>query len=127
MKKIQLNTNVLKKWQNYIFTILILPMVVGYVFETPWLNFINVLCTAFTTADPKSIKKTVKLSIFFTHLGFTRVKAVSRMLMKLTPAFGSCSFTKHCLTFRSRVNWHRFSVFTCTVQTIPVSFFLPNY
>jgi len=35
----------------------------------PGLNFINVLSTAFTCADPKSVKKTVKLSIFFTLFG----------------------------------------------------------
>ena len=49
------------------------------------LNFINVLCAAFTSAYPISIKKTVKLSIFFTLLGSTGVKAVRRMLMKLSP------------------------------------------
>ena len=40
------------------------------------LNFINVLRTAFTIADPKSVKKTVKLSIFFMLLGSMSVKAV---------------------------------------------------
>ncbi len=35
--------------------------------------------------DPKSVKKTVKLSIFFTLSGSTSVKAVRRMLMKLSP------------------------------------------
>jgi len=48
------------------------------------LNFINVLRTAFTLADPKSVKKTVKLSIFFTHSGSTSVKAVHKTFMKLT-------------------------------------------
>ncbi len=52
---------------------------------TPGLNFINVLLTAFTLPDPKSVKKTVKLSIFFTLWGSTSVKAVHRTLMKLTP------------------------------------------
>jgi len=46
-------------------------------------NFINVLRTAFTLEDPKSVKKTVKLSILFTLLGSMSVKAVRRMLMKL--------------------------------------------
>jgi hypothetical protein len=49
------------------------------------LSFINVLRTAFTLKDPKSVKKTVKLSIFFTYLGSMSVKAVRRMLMKLSP------------------------------------------
>ena len=48
------------------------------------LNFINVLHTAFTLADPKSVKKIDKLSIFFTLLGSTSVKAVRRTLMKST-------------------------------------------
>jgi len=50
------------------------------------LNFINVLRTAFTLTDPESVKKRVKLSIFFTLLGSTSVKAVSRTLMKLSPS-----------------------------------------
>ncbi len=35
-------------------------------------------------ADPKSAKKTVKLSFFFVLLGSACVKAAHRMLMKLT-------------------------------------------
>jgi len=53
-------------------------------------NFINVLLTAFTLPDHKSVKKTVKLSIFFTLLGSTSVKAVRRTLMKLTPGVYVC-------------------------------------
>ena len=30
--------------------------------KTSWVNFTNVLCAAFTLEDPKSAKKTVKLS-----------------------------------------------------------------
>ncbi len=52
----------------------------------PGLNFINILCTAFMHADLKSVKKTVKLSIFLTLLGSMSIKAVLRTLMKLTPA-----------------------------------------
>jgi len=51
----------------------------------PGLNFINVLYTAFTRSDPKSVKKTVKLSIFFMLSGSTSVKAAHKMLVKLTP------------------------------------------
>jgi hypothetical protein len=47
--------------------------------------FINILRTAFTCADPKSVEKTVKLSIFFTLSGSSSIKAVHRILMKLTP------------------------------------------
>jgi hypothetical protein len=52
--------------------------------KTSELNFINVLCTAFTCADPKNVKKTVKLSIFFTLSGSKSVKAVHKTLVKLT-------------------------------------------
>ncbi len=52
------------------------------------LNFINVLCKAFTLADPKSVKKTVKLSIIFTLLGSTCIKAVRKTLVKLSPGGG---------------------------------------
>jgi len=36
---------------------------------TPGLNFINVLRTAFTLVDPKSVKNTVKSSVFFYSFG----------------------------------------------------------
>jgi len=51
------------------------------------LKFINVLHEAFMFEDPKSIKKTVKLSIFFALSGSARVIATHRTLMKLTPGF----------------------------------------
>jgi len=47
-------------------------------------NFINVLQAAFTPADPKSAKKTVKVTAFFALSGSARLKTASRMLMKLT-------------------------------------------
>jgi hypothetical protein len=43
------------------------------------LNFISILCTAFTLVDPKSVKDTYDLTVLFS------AKAVRRMLMKLTP------------------------------------------
>ena len=49
-------------------------------------NFTNILQAAFTHADPKSAKKTVKLSSFFALLGSACVKAAHRMLVKLTLA-----------------------------------------
>jgi len=49
------------------------------------LNFINILHIAFTSADPKSVKNTDNLTVFFTLLDSTCVKAVHRMLMKSTP------------------------------------------
>jgi len=45
-------------------------------------NFINILCTAFTFVDPKKIDNRI---VFFTLLGSACVKAVSGMLMKLSP------------------------------------------
>jgi hypothetical protein len=53
--------------------------------KKPEVNFINLLQAAFTHADPKSAKKTVKLSVFFTLLGSASAKATHRSLMKLTP------------------------------------------
>ena len=52
--------------------------------DRPSVNFINVLQAAFTLADPKSAKKTVKSSSFFALSGSVSVKAARRTLMKLT-------------------------------------------
>jgi len=53
---------------------------------TPFVNFINVLCTAFTFADPKSVKKSqLSHKYLFTLLGSASIKAVCRTLMKLSP------------------------------------------
>ena len=60
--------------------------------ETPGVNFTNVLQAAFTLADPKSAKKSLKLSSFIALLGSVRVKAVRRTLVKLTP--GDSSITE---------------------------------
>jgi len=49
----------------------------------PVVNFINVLCSAFTHVDPKRVKNTVKSSVHFTLSGSEGVKAVSRTWMKL--------------------------------------------
>ena len=48
-------------------------------------NFINILRVAFTRANPKSAKKTVKSSSFFALLGSACVKAACRTLMKCSP------------------------------------------
>jgi len=55
-------------------------------FSALGLNFINVLRTAFTSKDPRSVKNTVKFSIFITLLGSTSAKAAGITLVKLTPA-----------------------------------------
>jgi len=57
----------------------------GFLNNRPGVNVINVLRAAFTLADPKSTKKTVKSSSFFALSGSVSVKAAHKMLMKLTP------------------------------------------
>jgi len=41
----------------------------------PGLNFINVLRTAFTRADPKSVKDTDDLTVFFCAFGICKRKS----------------------------------------------------
>jgi len=50
-------------------------------------NFINVLRAAFTRTDPKSVKKTDDLTVFFALLGTAHMKAALKTLVKLTPGF----------------------------------------
>jgi len=64
--------------------------VVGGVKLGPWVkwpgvNFTNVLCTAFAHVDPKCIKRYWGFDWIITLSGSTRVKAVRRTLMKLSP------------------------------------------
>ncbi len=53
-------------------------------FPSSGVNFVNILCAAFTQADTKIVKISVKL-----FLGSTCVKAARKMLMKLTPDRGT--------------------------------------
>ncbi len=53
--------------------------------STPGVNFTIILCTALALIDSKSVKITVSHHCPFMHFGSTRIKAVHRMLMKLTP------------------------------------------
>jgi len=53
--------------------------------KIPGLNFINVLRTAFTQADPESVKFQLSRQHLFTLLGSASIKAAGRTLMKLTP------------------------------------------
>ncbi len=48
-------------------------------------NLTNILRKAFTRANPKSTKMTVKSSILFALLGSTCLKASRKMLVNLTP------------------------------------------
>ncbi len=52
---------------------------------TRGVDFTNVLREAFMQQDPKSAKKTDRLTVIIVLLGFARVKAVRRALMKLIP------------------------------------------
>ena len=52
----------------------------------PGVNSTNILRAAFTRADPKIVKKTVKLSSFIALLGSAHIKAARRTLVKLTPS-----------------------------------------
>ncbi len=51
---------------------------------TTRLNFINVLCTAFTPIAPKSVRIQSSFQYIFMLLGSTGTKAAGRTLMKLT-------------------------------------------
>ena len=53
----------------------------------PGVNFTNVLQAAFMCADPKSALKLLNLTVFFSLLGSSRVKAACRTLVKLTPGW----------------------------------------
>ncbi len=54
------------------------------------LDFINVLCTAFTPVVPQSVRTQSSCQYLFMLLGPTSVEAVRRTLMKLTPGGGYC-------------------------------------
>ncbi len=56
-----------------------------FCFDSPGVNFINILLEAFTLVDPKSVKKIDNLSVIFTHLGSVSVKAGHKTLLKLNP------------------------------------------
>ncbi len=51
---------------------------------TPGLNFTNVLSTAFTLADPESVKRYLDFVVLFTLLGPTSIKVIRKTLVKLT-------------------------------------------
>ena len=51
---------------------------------TVGLNFVNILHIAFMCSNPKSVKYTKDLTVFFTLLGSTSIKALCKLLVKLT-------------------------------------------
>jgi len=52
---------------------------------SPGLNFINILCTAFTRGDPKSVERYWWLDWVLTLWGAMGIKAAHKMLLKLSP------------------------------------------
>ncbi len=52
---------------------------------TSEVNFTNILCAAFTRADPKSAKRHSSHQYLFVLLGSWHVKAYHKTLVKLTP------------------------------------------
>ncbi len=52
----------------------------------PGIDFINIVREAFMHTDPKSTKKTDRLTVFFALLGSGRAKAARKMLVKLDPS-----------------------------------------
>ncbi len=91
---------------------------------SPCLNFINILCKAYTHADPKSTNNTVKWSVFFALFGSVCVKAALITLMKLTPSvnFTNIIMYSQLCTHRSQnckytvnllVYFHTFGICTC--------------
>jgi len=83
----------------------------------PRLNFINVLCTAFTRADhrhpmydfygadPEIVKRYWWLSCIFSLWGSTSIKAACKILVKLTPVTGRRRFS-----YRSWANFFFYSI-----------------
>jgi len=67
------------------------------------LNFINVLREAFTHTDPKSVKDTDDLTVFFTLSWSVSIKAAPKTLVKLTPVLlylWTCRSVLHeCMRF----------------------------
>jgi len=85
LNKLQMKKNCLLIFYNIFFWLDLKPFLCACMCIKCWtgVNFINV--AALMRADPKSVKKTVKLFVIFTLLGYARIKAVHRMLMKLSP------------------------------------------
>jgi len=62
--------------------------------STLGVNFTNVLREAFTHSDPESVKKDCYVISHFALLGYGRVKAAHKILMKLTPCLSATSKEK---------------------------------
>jgi len=76
---------------------------------SPGANFTNILQAAFICADPKSVKETDSLTVFFALLWSACLKALIKMLMKLTPGV---NFTHNFEHFFYEIVLHSFYVLT---------------
>jgi len=73
-------------------------------------NLTNILHEAFTRTDHKSAKNNDSLTVCFATLGSGRVKAVHKMLMKLTPGINLTNILRSA--FSSKSVFKSFSLFT---------------
>ncbi len=106
---------------------------------TPGLNFIIIICTAFTLVGSKSVKIQSSSQYLFTLLGYMGTKVALRTLMKLTPVvnftnilrkdFAKISFQQKITNTNCehRKDAQHYFVEKCTmvsmvVKLIPVSF-----
>ncbi len=85
----------------------------------PWLNFINVLCTAFTLVDPKSVKRHWWLKCIFYTFGIyecnvdeidTFFPSVASICERSLYLYG-CTRNKMCQSWSTLSNGNNFSKF----------------
>ncbi len=90
-----------------------LTIVFYMAFDLPGANFINVLRAAFTI--PKSTKKTVKMSVFFSILGSAGAKSARRTLIKLNPGVNVNNISPEAFLHENRLNFFciRFAFLDC--------------
>jgi len=85
---IDLLCNVSTKMENALFS---------FLFLLSFRNQVSISSTFFTQhlcARSQKCKNSVKLFVFFMHLGFLRVKGVRKRLMKLTPGLSTFKLEK---------------------------------
>ncbi len=88
------------------------------IFLPSGLNFSNVLCTAFTLADPKSIKKDCQVVNLFYAFGIYERKMLLKLMAGVNVTkllIGSsyvCRSQKHKKTVKSSVSFCAFGIFT---------------
>ncbi len=83
---------------------------------TTGVNFTNTFTLSFYARRSRKRKNTDNLTVFFTHLGSSRVKAVCRKLMKLTPSVNSSTFYEQIFL---KCLFGSFSLVTCKQKKMP--------